>query len=414
MTTGPVEQALQQGATRLNHGLVFGADRDFMSTLTMGQIIKGRVLRHYEGGRYGVEFGGQERVVDSTIALRSGDIIHGRVVGLGDKVHLQRVALDAGQDPVSAKPAAEPGTPFMGRAADHIEQLFREHRANLSPAEHSMLGTLGRQLGDVSVAASAALVLRKLGLPLDSSMIRALTQAMTERGKLEQASVEKTATRLAADPTQRVAENHDAVRLLAQALEQLRVPDRAGLGDSPDRPADAEAGAAGASLTSGGDGRPGGDSQSGAFQQAWLLGRRILNSQTEGSVAHRFMTLPLWLGDRLLEVNLAFFAQTPSEHEAEGVSYRRIVLSLDLDDLGQVEVVVMASNRHLRIAFETEREEATQLMALWMGSLRSDLTSFGWEIDELSYGTRFADALDWPARSVVSHYVRQDSLSRLM
>ena len=76
MSTGPVEGALQQGLLRLDQSLIFGADRDFLSTLTMGQIIKGRVLRHYEGSRYGVEFGGQERVVDSAIALRSGDVIH--------------------------------------------------------------------------------------------------------------------------------------------------------------------------------------------------------------------------------------------------------------------------------------------------------------------------------------------------
>jgi hypothetical protein len=49
-----------------------------------------------------------------------------------------------------------------------------------------------------------------------------------------------------------------------------------------------------------------------------------------------------------------------------------------------------------------------------MGNLKSDLAAFGWEVDEMTYGTRFAEQLDLPAQSVVSHYVRQDSLSRLM
>jgi hypothetical protein len=66
------------------------------------------------------------------------------------------------------------------------------------------------------------------------------------------------------------------------------------------------------------------------------------------------------------------------------------------------------------VAFETAREEATQLLALWMGSLKADLAAFGWRLDELSYGTRYADALDGPAEAVVTHYIRQDSVSRLM
>jgi hypothetical protein len=407
VTTGPVQQALQQSLMRVDQGLVFGADRDFLSTLSMGQIIKGRVLRHYEGSRYGVEFGGQERVVDSTIALRSGELIHGRVVGLDDRVHLQRVPASLEREPATARPAPEPGMPAAGAAADRIEQLFREHRAALSPAEHGTVRGVGRQAGDMSLAAAAALVLRKLGLPLDATLIRALTRAMTERGALAESAPEEGATRLAADATRRVTDNHETVRLVAQALEQLRVPERAdgpatSPGDVPQQPG------------AGADGGPGNRDRRGEQLQAWLLGRRVLNSQSEGAVAHRFLTLPLWFGDRLVEVNLAFFAQTPDEQDGDGLRYRRIVLSLDFAGLGEVEAVVSVANRHLRIAFETGREEATQLLALWMGALKADLAAFGWQIDELSYGTRYADALDGPAEAVVSHYIRQDSLSRLM
>jgi hypothetical protein len=202
------------------------------------------------------------------------------------------------------------------------------------------------------------------------------------------------------------------VRVLAQSLAQLQVPERAASDDpaqaSPDSLADADQAAAD---FGGGESR---QDQHSALQAAWLLGRRVLNSQGEGSVAHRFVTLPIWLGDQLLEVNLAFFAQTPSDVEEEGVHYRRIVLSLDMDEMGHIEAVVAVANRRLRIAIETENEAATQVLALWMGNLKSDLAAFGWEVDEMTYGTRFADQLNLPAQSVVSHYVRQDSLSRLM
>ena len=414
MSTGPVEGALQQGLLRLDQSLIFGADRDFLSTLTMGQIIKGRVLRHYEGSRYGVEFGGQERVVDSAIALRSGDVIYGRVVGLDDKVHLQRIAGDGTAAQAAPKPAAEALAGLVGRGADPVVQQFQEHRATLNATELATVKSVGRQVGDLSLTASAALVLRKLGLPLDAALLRALTRAMTQRGELPSRATDQAATRLVADAAQRVTDNHDTVRLLAQSLEQLRAPERAG-GEDAARGEPGDAAAArdanfGAGAGAGGD--PGG--WSGAFHQAWLLGRRILNSQTEGSVGHRFFTLPLWLGDRLLEINLAVFSQTSTEHEEDGIRYRRIVLSLDLAALGHVDVVVTVADQRLRIAFETEREEATQVLALWMGGLKSDLNRFGWEVDELTYGMRFAADLDWPARAVVSHYIRQDSLSRLM
>src|SRR4051812_30947362 len=78
-----------QTASAINFS-VAGGD-DFAGKLQLGQIIKGRVLRHYEGGRYAVDFDGREKVVDSVVPLQTGDVLHGKVIGLGERVELERV-----------------------------------------------------------------------------------------------------------------------------------------------------------------------------------------------------------------------------------------------------------------------------------------------------------------------------------
>src|SRR3954462_14554697 len=94
----------QASALNSSNALLFKADVDFAAKLTLGQIIKGRVLRAYEGGRYLMDFYGQQKVVDSAMPLRVGDVIHGRVVGLGEHVELQRVQLDASRPAGQAAP----------------------------------------------------------------------------------------------------------------------------------------------------------------------------------------------------------------------------------------------------------------------------------------------------------------------
>jgi len=409
MTISQIETALQQGLWRLDQSFAVTASQDFISSLTLGQIIKGKVLRHYEGSRYGVTFGGEERVVDSAIPLRSGEILHGRVIALDDKVHLQRVTVtreDGTQRQAELDPEgifAKPGK------ADSIKELFLRHRATLTPEEHSRIRILGRNTGNLSVVASSALVLRKLGMVLDESLIRAVARALQDRGRVARSVIGEQATTLTADATEKVAENRETMRLLSSALAHLNMPDLSLMND-----VDAERAAivddAPMQTSTGGEQRNDG----GRDSHEWLLGRWLLNAQSEGAVAHRFIAVPLWLGGRLVELNLAFFSQMKDESRSDGIHYRRILLSLDLDTLGHVDIEIVAANQRLRIAFETQREAITEMLASRLGDLKTDFSEFGWDLDELSYATREPSALDLPSQAVISHHVRQDSLSRLL
>ena len=411
MTVSHIEQALQQGLWRLDQGFALTASQDFISTLTLGQVIKGKVLRQFEGNRYGVSFGGEERVVDSAIPLRSGEILHGRVIGLDEKVHLQRVPAPR-EDGIQKQVELDPDGIFSkGEKADSIRELFQRHRATLTAEEHSRIRVLGRSAGNLPVIASSALVLRKLGMVLDESLIRAVARALQDRGSIARTVTAEQATTLTANAAEKVADNRETMRLLSSALAQLSMPDLSATNE-----VDAERAATGDDPAMADTNLDGGDqgSHGGREGSEWLLGRWLLNAQSEGAVAHRFISVPLWMGDRLVELNLAFFSQTKDESASDGIRYRRILLSLDLDTLGHVDIEIVAANQRLRVAFETQSESITQMLASRLGNLKADFSDFGWDLDELSYATRELSTLDLPSQAVVSHHVRQDSLSRLM
>jgi hypothetical protein len=411
MSVSHIEQALQQGLWRLDQSFAVTASQDFISTLTLGQVIKGKVLRHYEGGRYGVSFGGEERVVDSAIPLRSGEILHGRVIALDDKVHLQRVTVPR-DDGAPRQTKLDPEGIFsQAGKSDSIKELFQRHRAPLTGEEHSRIRVLGRSNGNLSIVASGALVLKKLGLVLDESLIRAVARALQYRSGATRRVAAEQATTLTADAAEKVAENRETMRSLSSALAQLAVPDLMGRDTATAEPPDMHDRLSAGDFADGG--REQNDDQN-RENREWLLGRWLLNAQSEGVVAHRFIAVPLWLGDRLVELNLAFFSQAKEETEKGGIRYRRILLSLELTSLGYVDIEIIAANSCLRITFEADNEAATEMLASRLGDLKTDFSEFGWTLDELNYATREASALDLPSQAVISHHVRQDSLSRLM
>src|SRR4051812_9305217 len=148
----------QSGATG---NLSLPGGDDFAGKLQMGQIIKGRVLRHYEGSRYGVEFNGREKVVDSGVPLQTGEILYGKVVGLGDKVELERVRMPAVQTARDeAVPQARPWS-MGGDAARLAADLFEQYQGNLTPEQAQVIEQSVRGAGDKQSMALSGLLLSK-------------------------------------------------------------------------------------------------------------------------------------------------------------------------------------------------------------------------------------------------------------
>jgi hypothetical protein len=419
---GLLETLQQQGLTGAGQRLVLQPDPEFASTLTLGQIIKGKVLRQYEGNRYAVSFGGREKVVDSSIPLRNGEILYGRVIGLDDKVQLQRVYADRSQ---SVQPAPDSTAGLIATPAEsRVLRLFEQYRAALGAGDLRMLGQLVRTASQPELMALSGLVLNKLGMTLQPVLVRALYRVLHEA---KPAALDETANAgvLTADAGKDGAVfNREAIEQLARALSPMQMKTQTQERREPDAAEGRDADADGMSaVATGNDGAAMSAASDDGHQffdtpagQEWLLGRFLLNVQSEGSVAHRLASFPIWFGDRLIEVEMALFTQQrdTGQEDSGDIQYRKLVFSLDTEGLGHVEISVHVANRNLRVIVATDNEPATGELAQYLPDLKHELAAFGWQLDELSYRTTESDLQGNVIRSVVEHYISQDSLSRLM
>lgn len=142
------------------------------------------------------------------------------------------------------------------------------------------------------------------------------------------------------------------------------------------------------------------------------LGQWVMNTQTGGAVAHRVGTLPLLLGGRLVEVDVALFEQDARQSRQGEPRSRHLVFVLDTQALGGVEVSARLVDARLRLRFAAEREATLELLAGRREELSRQLAQLGWSVDEIVYEAR-ADAVQSGAyRAVADYVVAQGSLDR--
>lgn len=414
MNINNILQAMQQGMLRAEQRFSLTPDADFASKLTMGQVLKGKVLRHYEGSRYAVSFGGQEKVVDSAVPLRTGEILHGRVIGLGEKVQLQRVfpGDDGLQKPASSQLAQGGFNASSDEAA--ALKLFEQYQAKLSSIDLQVLGKLMRSVSRPDLVAVSGLILSKIGVRLDTLLLRSLYRVLSENKPPLPGRGEPAAALAASESVPGAPVNAAVIERLAAALSSRRSQEQQSMpqGDGPDEellPARAATGFEEDTRS------PDDDDPDSQGRREWELGRFLLNAQGGGSVAHRLRSFPIWFGDRLVEVDIALYSQLQQGHQHEnGIRYQKVVFSLNTDSLGHVEISVHVANRNLRMAITADDEFATEQLARYLPELKAVLAGSGWRLDEVSYETVENDLRGNVLGSVVEHYISQDSLSRLM
>jgi hypothetical protein len=395
----------------------------FADSLNIGQIIQGRVLREYEGNRYLVAFGTDERVVDSSIPLTPGEILHGRVVGLGDRVELQRVFArdrEAATQQVSASEAR------VGRTANDqgamVDALFQRYQIPLSEDDRATLLRAIRNAGDGEAMSLAGAMLGKLGLPQTGVLLDALYRAQRVQTNAPPAvSDREPLPEVLAVPAQQVAEwQTSSIRSLAGLLGQI-----AELNSQSERSAlPASSGQASASdgpLSSGGRGSPSGRARGKELSNGQprdtaqsALAQRILNAQTGGVVSHRSGYLPLLVGGKLVEVSFALFEQQRPATPAGGLQHRQVAFSLRTERFGQVDVVARITGDHVRVQLLTGSDENASEASRYAGELTEALTGSGWNVDEIAYGLRAPTGQDATVRSVIEHVISLDSLNRLV
>lgn len=445
--------AAAAGLARSAASISFGGD-DFAAKLTIGQIIKGRVLRSYDGGRHLVDFGGRQKVVDSAVPLRPDEVFHGRVVGLGERVELQRLHADVGAPVTPEAPGRGEALPPGQDPAQVVAELVARLQGKLPPADLAALQRAVTQAAEPGQMARAALALARAGVPLSAGALRAVGDALAADRDGAMFVLPDTAIHLATQPVSADAVTASPAAPLASLLAGLlggeaigasvkdgnvndgNVNDddveRTGPGGADGAHVDpANSGAAGA------DGGAAGVDGSGTFARDPAgsfagnggaerrdprerradpdLARLILNVQAGGALAHRVGSLPLFVDGRLVELNIALFDQPGDERAANALParHRRIVFSLTTPALGRVAVEATLADAHMRVQVSAEASDSAQFLAAHAGELTATLEGQGWSVDELAYRTTPPAAPGAVARSVLEHLVAPGSVSAL-
>lgn len=423
MSVDQITAGLQAALKAAGASFYLPGGSDFSGNLQLGQIIKGKVLRHFEGSRYLVSFNGQEKVVDSAMPLRTDEIIHGKVIALGDRVELQRIHAErpdasAVRDPAAAKQPAD--TSLFSRHEQMIDRLFEKYAGKLSGDDRAILLRMIKGAADPDTMTTAGLVLNKLGLGQSPEFLRAVYEVLVTRNPRHGLfSLPETAMQLVSAPAlpdeagKRTAEQ--LAPLIADLMNQIsRKQDGPGhsrdvISDTSSTPTlisnDAETARQQEEMNGG----------HGQWQNRAIdLGQWVLNAQTQGAVGHRIGTIPFWLGNQLIEVDIAVFDQRAGTNLLNGVKHRQVVIALNMEQLGRIELTARIAGNHLRIGITADESGKTEFVSSHMGQLREALAGAGWEVDEMAYATQVKSSASGVSRSVVEHIVSQDSLNRLM
>jgi len=393
--------------------LVLRGDALLLDKLTLGQIIKGRVLRSYEGQRYSMSFEGQERIVDSAVPLRTGDLVHGRVVGLGERIELQRVAVESGE---TSRGEAAPQQRALP-ADDPVAELFARYQASLAPEDARELQRAVSRAALPDLMTLSGLILSKLNLRMAPEFLRAVYGALSRGARGGAFALSGAVPEIQIESSQdgQDAASREAFASLISRIV-MDVPESRWRDDAELR-AKSEGSPAGATPEgvqdaadglAPGSGRAGGD---GGFD----LARWILNAQNGGAVAHRVGTLPLLIDGRLVELDVALFEEPPGEEgQASHIRHRRVLLAMDTATLGRIEASALFAADHIRVTLSTSSSESTGALARHMGPLTAELEHAGWHVDEMKYETRAPVAPGEVMNSVVEHLIGPGSVSRLV
>ena len=416
MSVDGILQSFHQALARTGHDLLIRSDPSFAGSLRLGDVVSGKVLRHFDGSRYLMHIGGEERVVDSATALRTDEIVYGRVIGLDDKVHLQRVnprGSDTGKSPSAG--SRDQGAIQASRGTA-LDELLARHQVILSDKDRVNLMQLLKASAKPRLMSLAGLILVKIGVSLNPNLARALYQALDKSSGGRFAEVVELAPRLVVDKSASSTQSEAAVTQLAALLQDaVRAAERnrlwadshAGMHDD---------GADTATRSGNGDDRPASSDARGDDQDhhEWQLGRFLLNTQSGGSVSHRLTSFPVWFGDRLVEVSLAQFSQRDETAKPGGIRHRRLHISIETERLGHIELTVQAANRRLRVEIGAQNEHTATTLSRYLSELKGALGEAGWEVDQVDYATIDRDQESGVVSSVVEHHISHDSVNRVM
>ena len=373
---------------------------DLMSKVTLGQVLKGRVLRHIEGSRYSVEYGGKEKVVDSGVPLKTGELLYGRVVGLGDQVELERIsAPHTTSTTLRDVPKQIASDAFSGSKAELVVHLFTEFGASLNEKDAAILQQAMRAMPAQEPTIYAGLLLAKLGLPFTLERLDAVTRALIADPK-HALFDERIAIQLASQPIDTLAESAQADNDITHDTEFMRM-----LSDLTD-------GSNQTSMpTSSGNEHSDQDSNADSRSQRDLA-YVLLNLQTDGSIRHHVTTIPLIIDGSLVELNIGMIEQREARPDQMATTHRRLVFTLNTDALGTIAVDGTLTGDHVQLKFNVDNANALDHLDAHADLLKVALQQANFQVDVIRHDVRPWQEMPSAAWLTTHAVIRNDSLDR--
>ncbi len=399
MNVDNIPSALQSGS-KIGNGLFFPGGDDFASKLTIGQVIKAKILRHHEGSRYVADFNGQQKIIDSANPLQPGELIEARVRSLGKQVEIQRINVVVGEANSSLNDIGNlkdiGSSLFAGqeKVLQSIRGFFAERQSSVTLKEIQIIREFLARGISLNTILLSALSLKKANIELNKVTLDSVISALNKGASKPYFSEVPALASLGVDfsseqsiqsyalATKSLAES---VNLYAHSVVDAQTPLFGKLSDG--------------SLDS----------------DRERLPYRILNTQDDSSVNHRLIAFPIWLDGKLVEVNMALFDQYQSDRNKEDISssYKRFVFTLALDNLGEVVATATVYGKHIHLILTTESTGSTDFLARHMASLINNVEEMGWIFDKVEYATADKNEFEPSVAAVVEHYVAKDSVSRV-
>lgn len=400
MSIDKIVSALNQRTSGLDRQLFLLGQDDFASKLTLGQVIKARVLRHHEGSRYLADINGQQKVIDSANPLRPGELIEGRVKALGKQVEIHRINL-AAQSRVDTSQDQLPELNQSGLLNKQDQQLkaaqqfFTSKQSSLTVKDIQLLKTFLNNGTPLNALLMSALSLKKAGLVLVKENVEAILKSLQYK-QAERPSVNTVPT-IALDVDVNSVQSHQAYSEVSKQLA-IDLEYQSELASSFYNDAHGQQS----------NGFSEGDSREN-------LSYQILNRQDDSVVNHQLMIFPIWLGDKLVEIKMAFFDQQKPEAalEQKFTSYKRFVFTMQLDNLGEVVASAVMHDKHVKLNFTTGQSDSTTFLSSHMSDLMGRIESMGWVVDKIEYATLAEHQYEPTVAAVVEHYAAKDSISRV-
>ena len=346
--------------------------------LRVGQQLNMSVLRQIDEHNYLVSLAGGQHVVDSSVALQTGGQLHAVVVAVGERLELRYV--DSGQ----------PASSDSEKQDDDVDssllaKLESEYRITLRPEDHRLLEQAAARASDPAALVLSGLFLAKLGLGVEPVNLQALLEAQ-QPGKPSEASASSSAqanTMIAAAAGDEAATT-DLAQMLAAALE--------------------DAGAEGPRANGAADSaQPGSNSLKNVAEH-------LLNFQDEGGTAYRYGTLPVLVSGQLIELDLVSFQ--PKRPQAATPQVRRLVMTLNTESFGPLQVEARALSDRLVITFTGRTAESAAELAPHADEVRSLATRLGWNVDAVGY--EYNDRTGRAARQVIDHVLSSGTVDLVL